>query len=353
VRENDGRKLDHKTLEALRIRAVDQVGEGAHPEDVAAALGLHRKTVYGWLAKYREGGRDALAAKPVPGRPPKLAGQQLSRLYGLIVGQDPRQMQFEFALWTREMVREVIRREFGVRLSVVSVGRLLRKLGLSPQRPLHRAYQQNPEAVDRWKREEYPAIRARAEADGGTVWFADEAGIRSDYHAGTTWAPAGQAPEVKNTGARYSVNMISVVSAKGALRFAVYEANTNAAVFTDFCKRLLHDSPANVYLIAGGHPAHRATAVKQYVASTEDRLKLVFLPGYSPELNPDEWSGRTSSMTAPARPASPAGTTSNPRRSAPCAASRNGRVWSGPPSPTRTCATSQHNQNRSDYLCTP
>ena len=123
MRENDGRKLDHKTLEVLRIRAVEQVGEGAHPEDVAAALGLHRKTVYGWLAKYREGGKDALTARPVPGLPPKLAGPQMARLYGLIVGQDPRQMQFEFALWTREMVREVIRREFGVRLSVVSVGR--------------------------------------------------------------------------------------------------------------------------------------------------------------------------------------------------------------------------------------
>ena len=147
MRDNDGRKLDHKTLEALRIRAVDRVGEGAHPEDVAAALGLHRKTVYDWLAKYREGGKDALRARPVPGRPPKLAGPQLSRLYALIAGRDPRQMQFEFALWTREMIREVIRREFGIALSVVSVGRLLRKLGLSPQRPLHRAYQQDPEAV--------------------------------------------------------------------------------------------------------------------------------------------------------------------------------------------------------------
>ena len=192
MRDNDGRKLDHKTLEALRIRAVDQVGEGAHPEEVAAALGLHRKTVYGWLAKYREGGKGALKAQPVPGRPPKLGGPQLSRLYALIAGQDPRQMQFEFALWTREMVREVIRREFGVALSVVSVGRLLRKLGMSPQRPLHRAYQQNPEAVERWKNEEYPAIRAQAEAAGATVWFADEAGIRSDYHAGTTWSPVAR-----------------------------------------------------------------------------------------------------------------------------------------------------------------
>src|SRR5436305_13560251 len=143
MRDNDGRKLDHKTLEALRIRAVDQVGEGAHPENVAAALGLHRKTVYGWLAKYREGGKGALKAKPVPGRPPKLAGPQLSRLYSLIVGKDPRQMEFELALWTREVVGEALLREFRVALSVVSVGRLLRKLGLSPQRPLHRAHQQD------------------------------------------------------------------------------------------------------------------------------------------------------------------------------------------------------------------
>jgi transposase len=218
-----------------------------------------------------------------------MAGPQMARLYSLIAGQDPRQMQFEFALWTREMVREVIRREFGVRLSIVSVGRLLRKLGLSPQRPLHRAYQQNPEAVEKWKSEEYPAIRAQAEADGATIWFADEAGIRSDYHAGTTRAPVGQTPEARNTGARYSVNMISVVSAKGALRFAVYEGSTNAAVFIDFCKRLLHDSPGPVYLIADGHPAHRATATKEFTASAEGRLRLFFLPGYSPELNPDEW----------------------------------------------------------------
>ncbi len=288
MRENDGRKLDHKTLEVLRIRAVEQVGEGAHPEDVAAALGLHRKTVYGWLAKYREGGKDALRAQPVPGRPPKLGGPQLSRLYALIAGQDPRQMQFEFALWTREMVREVIRREFGVALSVVSAGRLLRKLGMSPQR-LHRAYQQNSGAVERWKNEEYPAIRAQAEAEGATIWFADEAGIRSDYHAGTTWSPVGQTPEVKNTGARHSVNMISVVSAKGALLFAVYEGSTTAAVFIDSCKRLLHDSPGPVYLIVDGHPAHRATATREFAASAEGQLRLFFLPGYSPGLNPDEW----------------------------------------------------------------
>jgi transposase len=289
MREDDGRKLDHTTLEQLRIRAVRQIEQGAHPADIARALGMTRAAVYAWLAKYREGGVEALKAKPVPGRPPTLSGAQLARVYHLVVGNDPRQLRFAFALWTRQMIRELIRREFHVALSEVSVGRLLRKLGLSPQRPLDRAYQQNPEAVARWRREEYPKIRAEAAQVGGTVWFADEAGVRSDYHAGTTWAPVGTTPVVAATGERFAVNLISAVTAKGALRFAAYEGNLNAVVFLDFCRRLLHDASGPVFLILDGHPVHRSNAVKQFAAASDGRLRLCFLPGYSPELNPDEW----------------------------------------------------------------
>jgi transposase len=194
VRDNDGRKLDHQTLEAIRIRAVEQIQAGAHPEDVAKSLGMRRYTVFAWLAKFREGGMEALRAKPVPGRPPKLSGAQLRKLYALIVGANPRQLQFEFSLWTREIVRELIRREFEVALSAVSVGRLLRTIGLSPQRPLFRAYQQDPEAVERWKTQDYPAIRAEATKLGATIYFADEAAVRSDYHAGTTLGAGGSDP---------------------------------------------------------------------------------------------------------------------------------------------------------------
>jgi transposase len=289
MRDDDGRKLDHKTLEQLRIRTVRQIEQGAHPEEIAAALGMTRAAVYGWLAKYREGGLAALKARPVPGRPPKLSGAQLQRIYILVVGNDPRQLQFVFALWTRAMVRELIGREFGVRLSEVSVGRLLRKLGLSPQRPLYRAYQQNPEAVARWKAETYPQLRAKAAEVGATIYFADEAGVRSDYHAGTTWAPVGRTPVVASTGDRFAVNLISAVSAKGKLRFAAYDGNLHGKVFIDFCRRLLHDSPGPVFLILDGHPVHRSNAVKQFAASTGGRLRLCFLPGYAPELNPDEW----------------------------------------------------------------
>jgi transposase len=176
-----------------------------------------------------------------------------------------------------------------VRLSEVSVGRLLRKLGLSPQRPLYRAYQQSPEAVARWKAETYPQLRAEAAQVGATIYFADEAGVRSDYHAGTTWAPVGQTPVVAATGDRFGVNLISAVTAKGKLRFAAYDGSLNGPVFIDFCRRLLHDTPGPVFLVLDGHPVHRSKAVKAFADATQGQLRLFFLPGYSPELNPDEW----------------------------------------------------------------
>jgi transposase len=143
--------------------------------------------------------------------------------------------------------------------------------------------------VARWKAEIYPQLRAEAAEVGATIYFTDEAGVRSDYHAGTTWAPVGRTPVVATTGDRFAVNLISAVTAKGKLRFAAYDGHLNGPVFIDFCRRLLGDTPGPVFLVLDGHPVHRSNAVKQFAASTGGRLRLFFLPGYSPELNPDEW----------------------------------------------------------------
>lgn len=288
MRKNDGRKLDHKTLEAIRIRAVEQVEAGENPEVVIKALGMSRPRIYEWLAAYREGGYEALKAKKLFGRPPKLTGKQLDRLYRIIVTKNPLQLKFPYALWTRSMIREVIRDKFGARLSDVSVGRLLNKLGLSPQKPLRRAYQQDPEAAERWVNEDYPAIRKLAKREKALIFFADEAGVRSDYHSGTTWAPRGQTPVVPTTGARFSLNLISAVSPGGEMRFMTVNGRMNAARFIEFLKRLTTGTDRPVFLIVDGHPTHRAVKVRKFVAATEGRLRLFFLPPYSPELNPDE-----------------------------------------------------------------
>ena len=186
------------------------------------------------------------------------------------------------------MVREVIRDQFGARLSDVSVGRLLKKLGLSPQKPLRRAYQQDSEAVDRWVNEDYPAIRKLAKREKAQIFFGDEAGVWSDYHSGTIWTPRGQTPVVPSTGARFSLNLISAVSPNGEMRFMTVNGRMNAAKFIEFLKRLMTGTERPVFLIVDGHPTHRAVKVKKFVAATGGRLRLFYLPPYSPELNPDE-----------------------------------------------------------------
>ena len=289
MRETDGRKLDHATLEALRLRTVKQVLDGANAEEVSIALGLHPKTVFGWMADYRRGGFGALKRKPVPGRPAKLDPAQLRRLQGFIARDDPRRFGFEFALWTREIVQELIWREFSVRLSVTAVGRTLKNLGFSAQRPLYRAWQADPEAVAAWKESEYPAIAARARAAGATVYFVDEASVRSDYHAGTTWAPVAVTPVIASTGARFSVNMISAISAQGKLRFSIVNGMLDSAKLIEFLKRLLHKAPGPVFAVLDGHPVHRSKAVRAFTETTNGALEVYRLPSYSPQLNPDEW----------------------------------------------------------------
>lgn len=238
--------------------------------------------------RYREGGFAALKGKKAKGHEPKLKGRQLRKLYQIITSKNPIQLQFEFALWTRAMIRELIRGKFNVRLSDVSVGRLLHKLGLSPQKPLRRAYQREEEKVKVWKEKAYPEICKLAKKEKVTIYFGDKAGVRSDYHSGTTGAAVGKTPVVETTGARFRVNMISAVSAKGWLRFMTFNGEMNADKFVEFLKRLIYRSFRPVFLILDGHPVHKSRKVKEYVARTDGKLRLFILPPYSPHLNPDE-----------------------------------------------------------------
>jgi transposase len=284
----DARELDHKTLEEIRIRAVEQVQSGESPETVIKALGFSRSCIYTWLALYRSGGWGALKARVLKGRPMKISAAQMRWLYQTVTGKNPLQFRFEFALWTREMIRMLLREEFSLELSVNSVGRLLRQLGLSCQRPLFRATEQNPERVRRWRDQEFPAIRQLAKETGAVILFGDEAGVRSDYHAATTWGAKGQTPVVPRTGSRSSVNMLSAVSARGELRFMLVKGRVNGAVFAEFLRRLMQNAERPVFLVLDGHSIHRSRPVRDFVASQEGKLRLFFLPPYSPELNPDE-----------------------------------------------------------------
>lgn len=284
----DYRKLSRSAKEQLRLTAVKRVEGGESPEFVAEGLGINRRSIYKWLEQYHYGGWEALKAQPIPGATPKLDAKQMQKLARIVHTKNPQQLRFEFALWTLGLIRELIRRDFGVRLSEVSVGRLMKRLGFTPQRPLHRAWQQDPAVVDKWRSEEYPRIAARAKREKALIFFADESGVRSDYHAGTTWAPRGRTPVVKATGARHAMNMISAVNARGHFRFMTVDGGVNGTVFRDFLKRLITGMDRKIFLIVDGHPAHKAKVVKRFVKAHPDRIELFYLPPYSPELNPDE-----------------------------------------------------------------
>jgi transposase len=273
-----------------RLRAVQLLKEGNEAALVAIMFGVSRAIVFRWQQKYDEGGPVAPQTKKTPGPASRLSPTQVSELYAIITGCDPRQLQFDFGLWTRKIIRDLIRRQFGVKFSEVQVGRLLKKMGLSPQRPLYRAYQQDPERVAEWKKSVYPKIRKLAAEEGASIFFADEASIRTDHHAGTTWAPVGQTPVVITTGERKSVNMVSAISPRGELRFRVQEGKMNAGKFIDFLKALLDSVSGKIFLIVDGHPVHKAKKVSEFMREKADgRLSIFFLPPYSPDLNPDEW----------------------------------------------------------------
>jgi transposase len=287
--KRDGRKLDHKTLEELRLMAMERLGDGEAASAVMASFGFCRTTIYKWQRQVREGkGLKALLSRKGTGRPRSLTAAQEQRVFRWINGKDPRQYGFDFGLWTRQIVARLIEDKFGVELSLASVGALLARLGLTPQKPLQRAYERDPEAIETWKAEVYPKLAARAKKLGADIYFWDEAGFRADAVQGRTWGKRGQTPMIAVPGKRQTISAASAVNAKGAFWFATYQGGLNADLFVGMLELLMRRRRRPLFLVLDNLATHKAKVVMEYVASTHGKLELHYLPGYAPELNPDE-----------------------------------------------------------------
>jgi transposase len=303
----DGRTLDHKTLEQIRRMAFERVREGEKPADVIASFGFCRTTIYKWMkaAAGRGRGLNALRSTRGTGRPRSLTPTQERQVFHWINGRNPLQYGLDFGLWTRQIVCTLIKQKFGVRMGVTAVGALLAKLGLTPQKPLQRAYQRDPQAIERWQRESFPAIASAAKRQGAQIFFWDESGFRADSVHGKTWGVRGQTPVVQRPGQRQSISAASAVNARGGFWFQTYKGGLSGELFVELLKRMMRHRKKPVHLIIDGLPAHKKALVRDYVKSIHGRLTLHFLPGYAPDLNPDElvWSHikRTGTARRPLR----------------------------------------------------
>jgi transposase len=290
----DARRLTPEAQEDLRRRVVYAVVEDGMGKSLAArTFGVTRQSIDNWLRRVEEAGsvRGLAARKRGPKPRPRLGPEQDREAVRLIRGDCPDQLLLPFALWTREAVVALLGRRFGLSVSLSTAGRHLRRWGLTPQRPRRRAYERDPAAVRRWLAEEYPALKARAKARKALVLWGDEMGLRSDDPVGRTYAPRGRTPVVPASGKRFGCNTVSAVSNLGRLWFMVFAGRFNSGVFVSFLTRLLRAVPGRkLVLIVDSHPAHKSARVRRWLASpaAAGRLELAFLPGYSPELNPDE-----------------------------------------------------------------
>jgi len=292
--KRDGRKMDHGTLEEIRKMAIERVREGERPSEVIASYGFHRCVIYRWMkaAAGRGNGMRALASSKGTGRPKKLSATQEQQVFRWVNGKNPMQYGFDFGLWTRQIVRELVQQKFDVVLSLASIGAMLARVGLTPQKPLQRAYQRDPDAIEHWQREIFPSIAKRAKKEKAEIYFWDESGFRADAVQGRTWGVKGQTPVVQVPGQRQSISAASAVSSKGAFWFATYKGALTGELLVDLLEKLMYRRKKPLHLILDGLPAHKTKVVKEYVASKDGKLTLHYLPGYAPELNPDElvWS---------------------------------------------------------------
>ena len=290
MKTHDGRKLSPQAQQELRHRVVHAIHEQQMSQTEACRIfGVGRTSIHNWLKAHQNGGDAALKThKRGPKHQSRLVGHQAATVVRLITDRCPDQLKLPFALWTRDAVRQLIEKRCDISVSVWTVGRYLQHWGFTPQKPLRRAYEQDPQAVQRWSKHDYPAIRRQARTEHAQIHWADEMGMRSDHQAGRSYGLKGHTPVIPGTGQRFGCNMISTVTNRGRLAFMVFTKRFTGTVMIDFLQRLIKQNKQKVFLIVDGHPVHRSRQVKRWVYRHRKRIQLFFLPGYSPQLNPDE-----------------------------------------------------------------
>lgn len=288
----DARYLNPTIQDYLRQQGIWLREQGKRFVDIAAYLGVNRNTVSSWWSQYQELGEAARHQKKRGnklGAGRILSPQEEQNVQALMQTHFPDELDIDSALWTRSAVQALMEQVSGINLPIRTVGEYLKRWGFTPQKPLKRAYEQNPKAVEAWLKVDYPALQQRAHQEAVEIAWGDESGLRSDAQVGRGYAPIGKTPEIQLNTQRAQLNYIASISNQGTVRFMLYTQKLTTQVFIPFLERLIRQRTRKLIWIVDRHPVHRAQAVKEWLAKHTQDIELFYLPPYSPQLNPAEY----------------------------------------------------------------
>ena len=276
----------------VRKQAIRLIKAGKTQREIAYTFGLHYNTVGSWWRCYKNAGKKALqvnkrGVKQGQGR--VLIPDQEKALQRMIIDKTPDQLKLPFALWDRKAIKALIYRRYGIVIAIRTIGDYLQRWNFTPQRPVKRAYEQQPKAVQRWLNEVYPEIQNKAKQEQAEIHWGDETGFRNDHHYGRGYSPRGKTPVVRLSAKRVGINMISSITNQGKVRFMIYRKSMNAQVLIKFLKRLIKGCAYKIILILDNLKVHHAHIVREWLEGQEEQIEIFYLPSYSPELNPDEY----------------------------------------------------------------
>jgi transposase len=296
-------------LEQRRRQAVRAVQAGDKVKDVARILGVGPRSVYRWLQQSQR--PAGLEAKPHPAPATRLSQEQIVQLEQMLC-QGAQAHGWPNQLWTTQRIAELICRTFGVSLHHDHIGRMLhQRLKWSPQKPKRRARERDEDAIKEWQSVTFPKILENAAERDAHLVFLDESGFMLTPTVRRTWAPQGQTPLLSCWDRRDRLSAISCITvsperARFNFYFTLLPDNTNAKApdIVAFLRSLKHQLGGPFTVIWDGSKIHaRSKLVKRYLAKHSEICEET-LPGYAPELNPDEgvwgWTkyGRLANLAA-------------------------------------------------------
>lgn len=288
----DGRQLSDEALQILRLRALRGIELGFSEVDLCKILGVCHETISRWWTAYCADGLPSLPGGRT-GRPlgsgRMLTQPQADRIQDLIDNNSPEKLGIAHALWTRRAVRDLIRKEFHIELAERTVGQYLRRWGYTSKKPARHSRQQNPDEVQQWLEETYPAIEDQAAREDAEILWTDEVGVDADHHPGCGYARKGERATIEMPKPHIRVNQISAFSNEGTVRFMTYKGSLDAAVFLVFLNKLIEGATRKILLIADRLQAHKTPDVVAWVEAHKDKIEVFYLPAYSPEMNPVEY----------------------------------------------------------------